>query len=57
MQIRLLVFSFVVTVVIKLGIRKHKENIPQISYTNSRPPAGGAIRLHKYISLIYQFYF
>ena len=30
MQIRLLVFSFVATVVIKLGIRKHKENIPQI---------------------------
>lgn len=29
MQIRLLVFSFVATVVIKLGIRKHKENIPQ----------------------------
>ena len=30
MQIRLIVFSFVVTVVIKLGIRKHKEIIPQI---------------------------
>ena len=30
MQSRLLVLPFVVTVVIKLGIRKHKENIPQI---------------------------
>lgn len=30
MQIRLLVFSFVVTVAIELGIRKQKENIPQM---------------------------
>ena len=40
MQIRFLVFSFVVTVAIELGIRKQKENIPQM-YIQSQghPPA------------------
>ena len=57
MQIRFLVFSFVVTVAIELGIRKQKENIPQIYIQSQGHPPASLYGYVKYISLIYQFYF